>query len=182
MDHDYLLFVGRLSRQKGITDLIKASTMLPAEMKIVLCASSPDTPEIEQEVQEQVQGKTNIIWLNYMLPREDVIQLYTHARLFVCPSIYEPFGLINLEAMACHTPVVATAVGGIKEVVVHGETGFLVTPGSPAELAQAIMKVWENPALAEKMGKAGRKRVEEKFSWDSIAQKTLALYERLLEK
>jgi starch synthase len=194
-DKPYLLFVGRIARQKGIVYLVRAIQFMDPGFQIVLCAGAPDTPEIAIEMQkaiEQAKAKrSDIIWIEEMVDRSAVIELYSHAAVFCCPSIYEPFGIINLEAMACGTAVVASAVGGIKEVVVDGETGFLVpleqmkeTPFEPIDpekfsrdLAGKINQLIKNRQLREKFGKAGRKRVEEKFSWSAIAQKTKALYE-----
>jgi alpha-maltose-1-phosphate synthase len=196
-DRPYLLFVGRIARQKGIVYLVRAIQFMDPGFQIVLCAGAPDTPEIAIEMQkaiEQAKAKrSDIIWIEEMVDRSAVIELYSHAAVFCCPSIYEPFGIINLEAMACGTAVVASAVGGIKEVVVDGETGFLVPleqmkespfePIDPAkfsrDLAGKINQLMKNRQLREKFGKAGRKRVEEKFSWSAIAQKTKALYETL---
>jgi alpha-maltose-1-phosphate synthase len=178
IDFPYILFVGRISRQKGILQLIEAMPFLrDLDLKLVLCASSPDTPELEAEVREKVTGNPGIRWINEMVAKENVIQLYSHAQAFVCPSIYEPFGIINLEAMACRAPVIASRVGGIKEVVVDGETGVLVTPDKPAELAEAIRRVVTNPDLMSKFKEKGRIRVENYFSWDSIAKRTIELYQ-----
>jgi glycogen synthase len=196
-DKPYLLFVGRITRQKGIVYLVRAIQFMDPGFQIVLCAGAPDTPEIAIETQKAIeQAKTkrsDIIWIEEMVDRSAVIELYSHAAVFCCPSIYEPFGIINLEAMACGTAVVASAVGGIKEVVVDGETGFLVpleqmkeSPFEPIypekfsrDLAGKINQLMKNRQLREKFGKAGRKRVEEKFGWSAIAQKTKALYETL---
>ncbi len=181
IDYPYILFVGRISRQKGIFQLVEAFNSLPEnDLHLVLCAGAPDTPQIEQELCGKIQGNPRIKWMNRMVPKQDVIQLYSHAVLFVCPSVYEPFGIINLEAMACKAPVVATRVGGIKEVVVDGETGLLVQPDDPRQLASAIRRVAEDPELAARFREAGRKRVEDHFGWDKIAQKTKALYEELI--
>ncbi|SHE32265.1 glycogen synthase (ADP-glucose) [Thermoanaerobacter uzonensis DSM 18761] len=178
----YILFVGRISRQKGITHLIDAVKYLPKDIKVVLCASSPDTQEVLEEVEQKVKLYDNIIWINKMVGKEEIIELYSNAEVFVCPSVYEPFGIINLEAMACKTPVVASATGGIKEVVVHEETGFLVEPGNPQELAKYINILLNNKDLAIKFGENGRKRVEEMFSWESIAKKTYEMYKDVIEK
>jgi len=196
-DEPYLLFVGRITRQKGIVYLVRAIQFMTPGFQIVLCAGAPDTPEIAIEMQKAIaqakSERSDIIWIEEMVDRNAVIELYSHAAVFCCPSIYEPFGIINLEAMACGTPVVASAVGGIKEVVVDQETGFLVpleqmkeSPFEPLnpekfsrDLAGKINQLMNDRRLREKFGKAGRKRVEEKFSWSTIAQKTKALYETL---
>jgi glycogen synthase len=172
----YVLFVGRISEQKGIFQLLEAARSLPEEVSLVLCASSPDTPELAARLQAAVAGRPRVQWINAMLPVPEVVQLYSHAAVFACPSIYEPFGLINLEAMACGTPVVASRVGGIPEVVVDGETGWLVPPGDPAVLARTLRDALAHPARARRMGEAGRRRVEAHFSWDRIAERTLAVY------
>jgi glycogen synthase len=172
----YVLFVGRISEQKGIFQLLEAARALPDEVSLVLCASSPDTPELAARLQAAVAGRPRVQWINAMLPVSEVVQLYSHAAVFACPSIYEPFGLINLEAMACGTPVVASRVGGIPEVVVDGETGWLVPPGDPAALAEALRGALADPTRARRMGEAGRRRVEAHFSWDRIAEHTLAVY------
>ncbi len=172
----YVLFVGRISEQKGIFQLLEAARALPDEVSLVLCASSPDTPELAARLQAAVAGRPRVQWINAMLPVSEVVQLYSHAAVFACPSIYEPFGLINLEAMACGTPVVASRVGGIPEVVVDGETGWLVPPGDPATLAEALRVSLADPTRARRMGEAGRRRVEAHFSWDRIAEHTLAVY------
>ena len=172
----YVLFVGRISEQKGIFQLLEAARALPAEVSLVLCASSPDTPELAARLQAAVAGRPRVQWIIAMLPVSEVVQLYSHAAVFACPSIYEPFGLINLEAMACGTPVVASRVGGIPEVVVDGETGWLVPPGDPAALAEALRVSLADPTRARRMGEAGRRRVEAHFSWDRIAEHTLAVY------
>jgi len=177
---DYVLFVGRMSRQKGIVHLLDAVAHLPEDTQVVLCAGAPDTEEIEREVVERAEGKRNVVLIREMVPKDRLIELYTNARVFCCPSVYEPFGIINLEAMACETPVVASAVGGIPEVVVDGETGFLVRPGDPEALAKAINTLLANPELARSFGKAGRRRVEAQFSWDSIARQTRDLYAELV--
>jgi alpha-maltose-1-phosphate synthase len=196
-DKPYLLFVGRITRQKGIVYLVRAIPYMDPDFQIVLCAGAPDTPEIADEMKDAVKRATrkrsDVIWIEEMVDRSAVIELYSHAAVFCCPSIYEPFGIINLEAMACETAVVASAVGGIKEVVVDGETGFLVplkqmqeSPFEPLDpekfsrdLAAKINELMKDRHLREKFGKAGRKRAEEKFSWSAIARKTKALYETL---
>ncbi len=181
IDGRYILFVGRISRQKGIIHLIDAVKYLPQDVKVVLCASSPDTQEIKEEMEEKVKLYENIIWIDKMVSKEEVIELYSNADVFVCPSIYEPFGIINLEAMACSTPVVASATGGIKEVVVDGETGFLVEPGNSYELAEKIKVLLNDRNLAALFGANGRRRVEDMFSWKSIAKKTYDLYKNVIE-
>jgi glycogen synthase len=177
----YVLFVGRISEQKGIFHLLEAARALPPEVQLVLCASSPDTPELSARLEAAVAGRPQVRWINAMLPVEEVVQLYTHAGLFVCPSIYEPFGLINLEAMACGVPVVASRVGGIPEVIVDGETGWLVEPGDVAALGQALRAALADPARARRMGEAGRRRVEAHFAWDRIAERTLEVYGHAIE-
>ena len=195
----YLLFVGRITRQKGIVHLVRAVQFMDPGFQIVLCAGAPDTPKIAEEMKTAVeQAKTkrpDVIWIQEMLDKKSVIEFYSHAAVFCCPSIYEPFGIINLEAMACETAVVASKVGGIPEVVVDGETGFLVplqqmteSPFEPIDpvkfsrdLAAKINELMAKPDLRERFGKAGRKRAEEKFSWSTIARETKALYESLLK-
>jgi alpha-maltose-1-phosphate synthase len=172
----YVLFVGRITDQKGIFDLLAAAPHLPNDVQVVLCASAPDTPEIEERLRRTVPHHPNVHWINRMVPVDQVVQLYSHASVFVCPSVYEPFGLINLEAMACGTAVVASAVGGIVEVVEDGKTGILLPPSRPDELAAAIRRLLEDPALARAMGQAGRRRVEEKFAWASVAERTEGVY------
>ncbi len=172
----YVLFVGRISDQKGLFHLLEAARALPAAVRVVLCAASPDTPEIEIRLRGAVAGHSRVLWIREMLPASEVIQLYSHAAVFVCPSVYEPFGLINLEAMACEAPVVASGVGGILEVVDDGKTGFLVPPGRPAELARAIRRLLDDPQQARAMGLAGRRRVEAHFSWTSVAERMERVY------
>lgn len=196
----YVLFVGRITRQKGIIHLVNAIKYIDPETQVVLCAGAPDTPEIGKEMEQSVQQmqtqRNNIIWIDEMLDKQSVIQLYSHAAVFCCPSIYEPFGIINIEAMACHTAVVASAVGGIKEVVVDGETGILVpleqqteAPFEPVnpdkfsrDLANGINKVIQNKELRETMAKNGRKRVEDYFDWVAIAKETKILYQNLINE
>jgi alpha-maltose-1-phosphate synthase len=172
----YVLFVGRITDQKGIFHLLEAASLLPPGVQVVLCASAPDTPEIESRLRQAVAGHPNVVWINAMVAVEEVVQLYSHAAVFACPSVYEPFGLINLEAMACETPVVASAVGGILEVVEDGVTGLLVPPGRADELAGALNRVLGDRALAQSLGQAGRRRVEERFSWASVAERTERVY------
>jgi alpha-maltose-1-phosphate synthase len=182
IDGDYILFVGRTSRQKGMTHLIDAMEHVRPGVRLVCCTSAPDTPEIDEEIARKISACPRITWINTLLREDQYIELYSQATVFACPSIYEPFGIINLEAMACERPVVASAVGGIQEVVVPGETGYLVPPADPRALADALNKVLDDPARARSMGLAGRRRVEEHFSWTSIAEKTRLMYEALLEE
>jgi glycogen synthase len=193
----YVLFVGRITRQKGIIHLVNAIKYIDENTQIVLCAGAPDTKEIGLEMEEAVneikKTRKNIIWIDKMVSKKEVIQLYSHADVFCCPSIYEPFGIINIEAMACNTAVVASAVGGIKEVVVHGETGLLIpveqqteAPFEPVnpdkfarDLAEGINKIINNPTLRNSMAQKGRKRVEDYFDWISIAKQTEELYKSL---
>jgi starch synthase len=194
----YLLFVGRITRQKGVTHLVEAIGHLPPETQVVLCAGAPDTPEIAAEMRMKVdearRRHPRIVWIEKMVTKQEAIQLYSNARLFCCPSVYEPFGIINLEAMACGVPVVASATGGIKEVVVDGETGTLVEfdsdpvtgfPRAPQkfarDLAARIQQLLLDPEKCRRYGEAGRRRVEETFSWTAIAHQTIALYEHLIE-
>jgi len=194
----YLLFVGRITRQKGIIYLVRAIEFMDPDFQIVLCAGAPDTKEIAAEMNQALAAakkkRPDIFWIDEMLDRKAMVELYSHAAVFCCPSIYEPFGIINLEAMACDTAVVASAVGGIKEVVVDGETGFLVplkqmkeSPFAPAnpekfarDLAAPINQLMQDPSLREKFGRAGRERAEKCFSWSAIARETEGLYRSLL--
>ena len=195
-----VLFVGRITRQKGIIHLVRALPYIAESAQIVLCAGAPDTQEIADEMRAEVERarartRNPIIWIPEMVPVERLIPLYSHAAAFVCPSVYEPFGIINLEAMACGTPVVASAVGGIPEVVLNGETGILVPfepvggadpePRRPEvyahELAAAINDVLRAPERRLRMGAAGRRRVEALFGWEAIARQTLAYYQELIE-
>jgi glycogen synthase len=176
----FIFFCGRLSRQKGIFDLVEAFARVPEGTTLVLATGKPDTPDLVGELRDVIKGRKEIVWIHEMLEDPDLVGLYNEAAVFACPSIYEPFGIINLEAMACETPVVACAVGGIKEVVVDGETGFLVPPQDPDRLAAALSKVLDDPDLAARMGRAGRARVLEHFTWDRIAEKTVAMYETLV--
>jgi len=195
----YVLFVGRITRQKGVTHLVDAVRYLPLETQVVLCAGAPDTPEIAAEMRQKVEdarrGHPRIIWIEKMVTKPEVIQLYSHARVFCCPSVYEPFGIINLEAMACRTPVVASATGGIREVVVEGETGYLISfdqdpvtsfPNDPEkfarDLALGIHRLLEDPEGCRRFGDAGRRRVEQLFSWSAIAQQTIRLYQQLIQQ
>jgi alpha-maltose-1-phosphate synthase len=193
----YVLFVGRITRQKGVTHLVDAIHYLPPETQVVLCAGAPDTPEIAAELRQKVEAARahhpRIVWIEKMVTKQEAIQLYSNCRVFCCPSVYEPFGIINLEAMACRAPVVASATGGIKEVVVDGKTGYLVPfdqdpstsfPRSPEtfarDLAVRIQAMLKDPERCIRFGDAGRKRVEEVFSWTAIAEQTIHLYERLI--
>jgi len=196
----FVLFVGRITRQKGIIHLVNAIKYIDPETQIVLCAGAPDTKEIAKEMEDAVEqaskSRDNIFWIDKMLDKKDVIQLYSHASVFCCPSIYEPFGIINIEAMACETAVVASAVGGIKEVVVEGETGLLIdvaqqneAPFEPVDpdkfsrdLAEGINRVIIDGALRHKMAKAGRERVEAFFDWKAIAKQTKSIYQSLINK
>ncbi len=223
----YVLFVGRITRQKGVTHLVDAIRYLPPGTQVVLCAGAPDTPEIAAEMREKVESLRretpgshpglheqvtrdgghafatgdptgrghNIVWIEQMVTKEEAIELYSHCAVFCCPSVYEPFGIINLEAMACKAPVVASATGGILEVVVEGETGHLVHweadpattfPANPdqyaRDLAAPIAALLVNPERARQLGEAGRRRVEAHFSWTAIAQQTIALYQSLLSQ
>ena len=181
IDQDYILFLGRTSRQKGMVHLIDAMDYVDKDVRLVCCTSAPDTPEIEAEIAAKIAAQPRVQWINTQLREEQYIELYSHAKVFACPSIYEPFGIINLEAMACETPVVASAVGGIQEVVVDGKTGFLVPPAESQALADKINVLLRDPALAKELGLAGRKRVEDHFSWSSIADKTLKMYQGLID-
>jgi starch synthase len=228
----YVLFVGRITRQKGVTHLVDAIPHLPPGTQVVLCAGAPDTPEIATEMRNKVEAVRrltpgslpdfvavdsdgtgenkpghatatgdytgtghNIVWIEQMVTKEEAIQLYSHCAVFCCPSVYEPFGIINLEAMACRAPVVASATGGILEVVVEGHTGHLVPfepdpattfPKDPEQfsrdLAAKLTALLADPAKARAMGEAGRKRVEDLFSWTAIAAQTIELYESLITK
>jgi alpha-maltose-1-phosphate synthase len=196
----FILFVGRITRQKGLIHLLRALPYLRKGTQVVLCAGAPDTATLEAEIQEkvgQVQSccDLEIVWISETVPHDRLVVLYSHADLFVCPSVYEPFGIVNLEAMACGTPVVASAVGGIREAVTHGETGILVPfdssgsgdfeprdpEGFSRHLAAAINELLDSPARLQAMGAAARRRVEEHFSWRSIAAKTLDFYREVTE-
>ncbi|MCU1673204.1 MAG: glycogen synthase [Frankiales bacterium] len=178
----YALFVGRITHQKGLSHLLRAAKGLPGQL--VLCAGAPDTPEIAAEtealVAELQAARPGVVWIRDMLPRPDVVQLLSHATVFVCPSVYEPLGIVNLEAMACGTAVVASAVGGIPEVVVDGDTGLLVPPADPDRLATALAELLDDPGRAAEMGRRGRQRAVQHFGWDAIARRTLAVYEQVL--
>jgi alpha-maltose-1-phosphate synthase len=198
-DRPIVAFVGRITRQKGLPHLLRAARRLPPDAQLVLLAGAPDTPEIAAEVRQLIDelraNRSGVVWVEAMVSRPEVVQVLTHARVFVCPSVYEPMGIVNLEAMACETAVVASAVGGIPEVVVDGETGVLVPyeaapdgTGTPldaarfeADLADAIAGLLADPSRAAAMGRAGRQRAVDRFSWAAIAGLTLDLYLRLRE-
>jgi starch synthase len=188
-----VVFVGRITRQKGVAHLLRAAASFAPEAQLVLCAGAPDTPELGAEIAAAVERlqalRDGVIWIDEMLPKHDVIQLLSHASVFACPSIYEPLGIVNLEAMACEAAVVASATGGIVEVVRDGETGYLVeleqAPGSidpvdphgfAAAFAERVNRLIADPALAAAMGRAGRQRAIESFSWPAIADETVAVY------
>ena len=195
----YVLFVGRITRQKGVVHLVDAVKYLPKGMQVVLCAGAPDTPEIAAEMRAGVEAARaaggNIVWIEKMVTKPEAIELYSNCQVFCCPSVYEPFGIINLEAMACRAPVVASAVGGILEVVVDGVTGFLVpfaadsVTGFPVDgdkfardLAARLSQLMADPVRCKSMGEAGRKRVEETFAWEAIAAQTVELYRELVKR
>jgi len=186
----YALFVGRVTRQKGLSHLLRAALLVDARYQVVVCAGAPDTPEVAVEaaaLADRVRTERGgLVWIDGMLPRAELVELLSGAGVFVCPSVYEPFGLVNLEAMACETAVVASRVGGIPEIVVDGETGYLVDwdgadpEGFARALATRVQEVLDDPALALRMGAAGRARVLERFTWPAIADRTVALYRSLL--
>ncbi|MDI7261535.1 MAG: glycogen synthase [Thermodesulfobacteriota bacterium] len=199
-DQPFVLFVGRITRQKGILHLINSIKYFLPDIQVVLCAGAPDTEEMGREVSERVEKErtetsNNIIWIDRWVPQAHIIPLFSHASVFICPSIYEPFGIVNLEAMACGTPVVASAIGGIPEVVVSGKTGWLVPfelgdsqdqePRDPEQfskdLATAVNRLLRSPEKREEMGLRARERVKKLFSWESVALKTLAFYRELIE-
>ena len=180
----YVIFVGRITRQKGVPVLLRAASGLDPRAQLVLCAGQADTPELEAEVTGLVDGlrasRSGVVWIPEMLPKREVIQLLTHAMVFAIPSIYEPLGIVNLEAMACGTAVVGSRTGGIPEVVADGETGLLVPPGEPEPLAEALNALIRDPDRAAAMGQAGRKRAVAEFGWAAIAAQTAALYAELV--
>lgn len=198
-DRPAVIFVGRITRQKGLPYLLRACADLPADVQLVFCAGAPDTPEIKAEVEGLIaalrERREGVVWIADMLPRGEVVALLSHATVFVCPSIYEPLGIVNLEAMACSLPVVATATGGIPEVVRDGETGWLVpieqhqdgtgTPVDPdrfvADFAAALGEAVSDLDRAHRFGEAGRRRAVESFSWSSIGERTLDVYRSVLE-
>jgi starch synthase len=183
LSRPYVIFVGRITRQKGVPVLLRAAAALDPSAQLVLCAGAADTPELGAEVSALVAelqaSRSGVIWIPEMLPKPDVIQLLTHALLFACPSVYEPLGIVNLEAMACATAVVASRVGGIPEVVDDGVTGLLVPPEDPPALADAMNLLLRDPGRADAMGRAGRERAVAEFSWDAVAAQTVALYAEL---
>ena len=183
LSRPYVIFVGRITRQKGVPVLLRAAATLDPSAQLVLCAGAADTPELEAEVSHLVAGlqaaRSGVIWIPEMLPKADVIQLLTHALAFVCPSVYEPLGIVNLEAMACATAVVASRVGGIPEVVDGGVTGLLVPPDDPASLADALNLLLRDPGRAAELGLAGRRRAVAEFSWEAVAAQTAELYAEL---
>jgi starch synthase len=192
-----VVFVGRITRQKGVPYLVEAARSFDPRAQLVLCAGAPDTPEIGAEVAAGVERlraeRDGVLWVAEMLPKRDVVQLLSHATVFACPSIYEPLGIVNLEAMACEAAVVATATGGIVEVVVEGETGLLVPfeprgPGEPeprdpdafvAGIAERVNELVADPGRARALGRAGRERAVERFAWPAIAERTVELYRRI---
>ncbi len=190
-EQPYVLFVGRITRQKGVGHLLAAAAHLRPGVQVVLCAGAPDTEALGSEtaraVSELQVSRPGVMWIREMLPRPDLVQLLTHAAVFLCPSVYEPLGIVNLEAMACGTAVVASAVGGIPEVVADGETGLLVDydVGRPEQfqhdLAERTNELLDDPGRARQMGAAGRRRAVEEFGWDKIAETTRRLYQSLLE-
>jgi glycogen synthase len=182
IEGDYVLFVGRASRQKGLVHLLEAMKHVDPGVRLVCCTSAADTPEVEREIAARVEETPRCLWINTSLREEQYIELYSHCTVFACPSVYEPFGIINLEAMACERPVVASAVGGIPEVVVPWQTGLLVPPADPRALAGALNRVLRDCPLARAMGRAGRRRASEHFSWTAIAARTRGMYEELLRE
>jgi len=199
-DRPSIVFVGRITRQKGLPHLLRAAADLPPEVQVVFCAGAPDTPEIKAEVEALIAElrttREGVVWIAEHLPRDQVVAIESNATVFACPSVYEPLGIVNLEAMACEAPVVATATGGIPEVVVDGETGWLVdieqvgdgtgTPVDPArfeaDLAAALTEAVADPERARERGLAGRRRAVEHFSWSAIGDRTLEVYEKVLAR
>jgi starch synthase len=197
-DRPSVVFVGRITRQKGLPYLLRAAASLPPDVQLVLCAGAPDTPEILAEVEGLIadlrSSRDGVVWIAQMLPRREVVALLSAATVFVCPSVYEPLGIVNLEAMACEVAVVATATGGIPEVVVPGETGWLVpieqvddgtgTPVDPdrfvADLAAALTEAVSDPDRSAELGRAGRQRALESFSWSTIGDRTMEVYAEVL--
>jgi starch synthase len=189
-DLPLVLFVGRITRQKGLPHLLRAAGRLPADVQLVLCASSPDEPGIAAEVSRAIaelqSSRTGVVWAQEQLPRPQLIALLSSATVFVCPSVYEPLGIVNLEAMACGTAVVASNVGGIPEVVADDETGLLVPydatdeAGFEQTLADRITELVNDPTRAEAMGQAGRERAVAEFGWDRIARQTVEIYDAVV--
>jgi starch synthase len=183
-DRPSVVFVGRITRQKGVPVLLRAAAELDPRAQLVLCAGAPDTPELLAEVTELVDGlkarRDGVLWISGMLQKPEVIQLLSHAALFACPSVYEPLGIVNLEALAGGAAVVASRVGGIPEVVDDGVTGLLVPPDDPSALAAAMNTVLADPKRAAAMGQAGRERAVTEFGWAAIARQTADLYESLI--
>jgi starch synthase len=185
-DRPSVVFLGRITEQKGILDLLAAAQWIHPSAQLVLCAASPDTPAIEAAVANGVAAlqatRLGVVWINEPLPKRVIVQVLSHASVFVCPSRYEPFGLVNIEAMACGAPVVATATGGIPEIVVEGETGYLVTPGPDfaVRLAERVNALISDPETARRFGQAGRQRVLDRFTWPAIAAQTVDLYRTVL--
>jgi len=181
-----VVFVGRITHQKGVTHLLDAGGSIDAQAQLVLAAGAPDTEELARETESKVarlrDERGGIVWIEKMLERSEVVQLLTHATVFVCPSVYEPLGIVNLEAMACETAVVASAVGGIPEVVEDGVTGLLAPPADPEALATAVNELVADPERARQMGVAGRRRAVEQFSWRAVAERTAELYEQLVAR
>ena len=198
-DRPSVVFVGRITRQKGLPHLLRAAAALPPEVQLVLCAGAPDTPELLAEVEALIEDlrreRDGVVWVPEMLPRHDLIAVLTSATVFACPSVYEPLGIVNLEAMACGVPVVGTATGGIPEVVVDGGTGWLVPieqvqdgtgrPVDPArfesDLAATLTDAVSDRTRAAERGRAGRARAEEQFAWTSVAERTLEVYASVLD-
>ena len=199
-DRPTVVFVGRITRQKGLPHLLRACEQLPADVQVILCAGAPDTPEIKAEVEGLVarlrEKRTGVVWIEEMLPRPELIAVLAASDVFVCPSVYEPLGIVNLEAMAVGLPVVGSATGGIPDVIVDGETGLLVpieqvqdgtgTPIDPArfeaDLAERLTTLVTDTEAARTMGQAARRRVEEHFAWQAIAQRTMDVYNWVLDQ
>jgi starch synthase len=175
----YVLFVGRLTRQKGVFDLLEASKRFQAGTQLVLATGKPDEPKILDDLKRAVKGRKDVLWLNVMLGQAETIALYSGASVSVTPSVYEPFGLVVVEAMACGSPVVASAVGGIREIVENGRSGLLVPPSDPAGLAEAVNRFLGDSALRKRLAVNARKRVEERFTWEAAARRTFEIYKSL---
>jgi len=177
----YILFVGRLTEQKGIKYLVDAIDKIDENIYVVICAGPADTSELSKWIQAVAANNSRIILIEKMLPKDELNELYSHAQVFVCPSVYEPFGIINLEAMACETVVVASRVGGIAEVVDDEKTGLLVPPKDPIALADAVNRVFKSDELKRNFSKAAKQKIVKEFSWESIAQKTISLYKKVIK-